>query len=107
MQAATNDEAVLSHDDTHPNADATRSSRPEINHHTRVGSHCFFAPGAVVAGDAEIGEGCFVGAGAIVRDRVTVGPGCVIGAGAVIMADCAAGGVYRATRTERTRERED
>ncbi|WP_157267692.1 acetyltransferase [Azohydromonas aeria] len=75
-----------------------------INHHTRVGSHCFFAPGARVAGDADIGPGCFIGLGALVRDRVRVGEGCVIGAGAVIMADCPAGGLYRATRTDRTRE---
>lgn len=75
-----------------------------INHHTRVGSHCFVAPAAKVAGDADIGQGCFIGLGAIIRDRVRIGDGCVIGAGAVIMADCPAGGLYRATRTERTRD---
>ncbi len=78
-----------------------------INHHTRVGSHCFFAPSASVAGDADIGPGCFIGLGATIRDRVRIGEGCIIGAGALIMADCAAGGLYRATRTERSREIED
>jgi sugar O-acyltransferase (sialic acid O-acetyltransferase NeuD family) len=72
-----------------------------INHHTRVGSHCFFAPAAVVAGDADIGEACFIGANATIRDRVRIGASCVIGAGAVIMSDCAEGGVYPASRTER------
>jgi carbonic anhydrase/acetyltransferase-like protein (isoleucine patch superfamily) len=72
-----------------------------INHHTRVGDHCFFGPAAVVAGDAEIGELCFVGTNATVRDRVRIGARCVIGAGAVIMSDCADGGVYPAARTGR------
>ena len=75
-----------------------------IGHHSRVGDHCFFAPAAAVAGGAVIDECCFVGAGAVIRDRVRVGAGCVVGAAALIMADCAPGGVYRAVRTERTRE---
>lgn len=74
-----------------------------INHHTRIGSHCFLAPAAVIAGDADIGELCFIGANATIRDRVQVGEACVIGAGALIMADCPAGSVYRAPRTDRTR----
>lgn len=72
-----------------------------INHHSRVGAHCFFAPAAVVCGDAAIGQRCFVGANATVRDRVCIGDDCVIGAGAVVMADCAPGGTYRAARTAR------
>jgi len=75
-----------------------------IGHHSRVGDHCFVAPAAAVAGGAVIDECCFVGAGAVIRDRVRIGAGCVVGAGALIMADCAPGGVYRAERTERTRE---
>ena len=72
-----------------------------INHHSRVGAHCFFAPAAVVCGDADIGQRCFLGANATVRDRVHVGADCIIGAGAVVMADCAPGGTYRAARTAR------
>ncbi len=78
-----------------------------IGHHTRVGSHSFFAPAAVVAGSAQIGERCFIGVNATIRDRVQVGDGCIIGAGALIMANCPAGGVYRAARTARTREADD
>lgn len=80
------------------------NSQCGISHHCGVGDHSFIAPAATLAGGVEIGECCFVGAGAIIRDRVRIGAGCVIGAGTVIMADCAPGGLYRPTRTERTRD---
>ncbi len=76
----------------------------QVSHHTRIGAHGFLAPAVVVGGAVEVGECCFLGINAIVRDRVRIGEGCIIGAGAVVMADCAPRGVYRAVRTERTRD---
>jgi len=74
-----------------------------VGHHSRIGNHVWISSGATISGAVEIGDRCFIGSGVTIADGIKIGQDCIIGAGALILEDCADGGVYQGTKTERSR----
>ena len=74
-----------------------------IGHHSTIHDHTFIASHVVVSGGVVIGESCFLGVNATLRDHITVGEKCVIGAGALLVGDAEPEGLYRGTKTERSK----
>lgn len=59
----------------------------DVEHESRIGSHCHLAPRSVLCGRVSVGDGCFLGAGSVVIDGVSVADSVTLGAGAVAVRD--------------------
>lgn len=78
-------------------------SGSHFGHHCKIGNHVFVASHVVVSGGVEIGDRTFIGVNATIADGVKIGADCIIGAGTLITEDCAPGGVYQGSRSERSK----
>jgi sugar O-acyltransferase (sialic acid O-acetyltransferase NeuD family) len=71
-----------------------------IGHHSVIADDCFITSHVVISGGVRVGSKSFIGVNASIRDHITIGERCIIGAGAIILADAAAGSVFRAAPSE-------
>lgn len=62
-----------------------------IGHNSRIGEHCIFAGGAMVAGSVRLGDFVVLGGGSGVVDHVSLGAGVRVGAISMVTADVPAG----------------
>ena len=74
-----------------------------IGHHSTIKDHAFISSHVVVSGGVEIGEQCFIGVNATLRDHIKIDKKCVIVAGSLILTDAEEEGLYKGSKTVRSK----